>query len=250
MDADAFQSESSPNRRPNFATTRWSLVVAASGEEQLSAQHALETLCASYWYPLYAYIRRLGYREAEAEDLTQGFFAMLLARRDLAKADPARGRFRTFLLTALKHFLANQLERERALKRGGNRQLLSLDFPSAEDRYANEPMAGTTPDRLFDRQWALELLDRVGSILRAEYAEAGKDTLYRRLSAVMTEGTTDATYASLAAELGMSVGAVKVAAHRLRKRFGQRLRAEIAQTVAAPEDVEAEIRDLFRVLQS
>ena len=249
MESDDAHSGSAANSSSDFATTRWSLIVAATGGQQPAAQQALETLCAAYWYPLYAYIRRQGYRGPEAEDLTQGFFAMLLDRRDLAKADPERGRFRTFLLTALKHFLANQLERERALKRGGGRRVMSLDFPAAEHRYAGEPATGTTPDRLYDRQWALELLDRVATSLHAEYAAAGKQAIYRRLSAIMTAAITDDSYAAAAAELEMSVGAVKVAAHRLRQRFGQWLRSEIAETVLTPEDVDGEIRELFQVLQ-
>jgi RNA polymerase sigma-70 factor (ECF subfamily) len=249
MKSDDAQPGSAANSHADFATTRWSLIVAASEGQQPAAQQALETLCTAYWYPLYAYIRRQGYRGPEAEDLTQGFFAMLLDRRDLAKFNPERGRFRSFLLTALKHFLANQLERERALKRGGGQRVISLDFLNAEHRYAGESASGTAPDRLYDKQWALELLDRVASSLHDEYAAAGKQALYQRLSAIMTASITDDSYAAIAAELEMSVGAVKVAAHRLRQRFGQRLRSEIAETVLTPEDVDTEIRELFQVLQ-
>lgn len=232
-----------------FATTQWSLVRAANDDSAGTARGALEALCRRYWYPLYAYARRRGFQPSHAEDLTQGFFAQLLERRDLAKVDPARGRFRSFLLTAFQHFLLNQQEHGRALKRGGDRLALSLEMGDAEQRYRFEPADRDTPETLFARRWALDLLDRVRRQLRAEYVAAGKEPLYQRLQSTLAGEPTASTLAEIAAELQMSAGAVKVASHRLRQRFGLRLREEIAQTVDRPEEVDGEIRDLFEALR-
>ncbi|MGE5191466.1 MAG: RNA polymerase sigma factor, partial [Deltaproteobacteria bacterium] len=180
--SDTSEGALSPALQPErFATTRWSLVVAAAGNESGAARGALETLCTVYWYPLYAFVRRRGYAAAQAEDLTQGFFAMLLERGDLVKARPERGRFRSFLLTALKHFLLNEREREQALKRGGSRAPLSFDFPFAEGRFSREPSADTTPEDVFEKQWALTLLEQIQRQLRDEYTAAGKGALFDRL---------------------------------------------------------------------
>jgi RNA polymerase sigma factor (sigma-70 family) len=230
-----------------FATTRWSLVAAAQDPAAPEARQALAELCAAYWYPVYAYVRRRGHDHHAAQDLTQGFFARLLEKNDLAAADETRGRFRSFLLTACQHFLANEHDRATAQKRGGGQAHVPLDFADADGRYTREPADQTTPERVFDRQWALGVLDRVLAGLRNEYAESGRIRLFDTLKGSLT-GSTETGYAELADRLGMTEGAVKVAIHRLRQRYRDRLRAAIAETVATPEEVEDEIRDLFTAL--
>jgi RNA polymerase sigma-70 factor (ECF subfamily) len=231
-----------------FATTHWSLVLAAGGESP-AAREALAELCRLYWYPLYAYIRRHGHDADEAQDLTQEFFALLLARDDLAGLDPARGRFRAFLLGACRHFLANQRDRAQALKRGGGRRPLSLDLTGADGRYAAEPSHEQPPERLFERRWALTLLDQVMQRLRRYYEAAGQSALFERLKGTLT-GDAEGSYAETAAALDMTEGAVKVAAHRMRQRYRDLLREEIARTVADPAEVDDEVRTLFRALRS
>jgi RNA polymerase sigma factor (sigma-70 family) len=233
---------------PLFATTHWSVVMKAGGSDPDAARSALSSLCEGYWYPLYAFLRRRGSDTEEARDLTQGFFADLLERGDLGTADPERGRFRSFLLGSLKHFAANEHERERALKRGGDRPRLSLDFEAAEGRYQLEPPDNRTPERLFEAQWARELLDRVVDRLRGQYVEEGKRELFDRLVPCLAGDAEAQPYAEISRALEMTEGAVKVAAHRLRRRFRVSLRSEISQTVATPEDVEDEIRALFSAL--
>ena len=223
---------------------------AANGESQASARAALEELCRSYWYPLYAYARRRGHDGASAEDLTQGFFTQLLARDDLAKADPTRGRFRSFLLTAFQNFLLNEQVRQEALKRGGRHRVLSIDSAEAAARYELEAAGGESPERLFARRWALDLLARVRRQLRDEYVSAGKGELYQRLEGVLAGQLETAPLATIAAELGLSESAVKVASFRLRRRFGERLREEIAHTVSSPAEIDEEIRDLFEALRT
>lgn len=232
-----------------FATTQWSLVVAAAGTEAEAARRALESLCSLYWPPLYAYVRRQGFLAHQAEDLTQEFFAMLLDRGDLARARLERGRFRAFLLTALRHFLLNERERERALKRGGGRRRLSFDFPNAEGLYSRDVEAGAEPEAVFERQWALLLLVRARQRLGDEYAKAGKQVLFSRLEGMLAGDRLEGGYAEAGFDLGMTEGAVKVAMHRLRQRFGMHLRDEIAQTVASPAEVDEEIQDLFEALR-
>lgn len=229
-----------------FATTRWSLVAAAQDPAAPESRQALADLCAAYWYPVYAYVRRRGHDHHQAQDLTQAFFARLLEKNDLAAADRTRGRFRTFLLTACQHFLANQHDYEMAKKRGGGRSPVRLDFADADHRYAHEPAHDDTPERLFDRRWALDLLDRALAELRDEYEGSGRAKLFDALKGTLTGGAEG--YAELADRLGMTEGAVKVAVHRLRQRYRDRLRAAIAETVEKPEDVDDEVRDLFAAL--
>jgi RNA polymerase sigma-70 factor (ECF subfamily) len=229
-----------------FATTRWSLVVAARGNSP-AARDALAELCRLSWYPLYAYIRRKGHTHVEAEDLTQEFFTRLLERDDLATVDPSRGRFRSFLLASCNHFLSNQRDRDQALKRGGGRQPLPLDFHDAERRYVAEPGHDQTPERLFERRWALTLLERVLQRLQQDYEDSGKGNLFERLKGQLA-GETVGSYAEAAAELGLTEGAVKVAAHRLRQRYRDLLRDEIAQTLDDPAAVDDEIHALFTAL--
>lgn len=229
-----------------FATTRWSLVLAAQQSATPEAQHALTDLCQLYWYPLYAYIRRCGYEAHEAEDLTQGFFARLLENEGLRRVTPTRGRFRSFLLTACRHFLASERERARAQKRGGGR-VVSWDATEANRRYLCEPSDEASPERLFERRWALELLTRVLRRLREEYEGKGKRELFEALKGQLTGEGTEA-YLSLGAVLQMSEGAVKTAVHRLRKRYAELLHEQIRETVPSEAEVEEELRSLREIL--
>jgi RNA polymerase sigma-70 factor (ECF subfamily) len=232
--------------RPQFATTRWSVVVAAAGVDRVQAREACAILCAGYWYPLYAFVRRSGYGPADAEDLTQAFFARFLEKNDFAAADRDRGKFRSFLLAAMKHFLSNERDRNQAQKRGGGRQPLPFDITSGESRYQHEPSHELTAEKLFEQQWAVALLDRVLAMLRKQYSDAGKERLNDGLKTSLAAERQEAGYGELAAELGMTEGAAKVAVYRLRQRYRALLRSVIADTVASPDDVDEEIRDLFR----
>jgi RNA polymerase sigma factor (sigma-70 family) len=247
--ADEKQEPAPPGSR-QFATTRWTLVLAAGQRGSPQSSAALATLCENYWYPLYAYVRRRGYEADEAQDFTQAFFTRLLERNDLAAADPRRGRFRSFLLTSLKHFLANEWDRNRAQKRGGGRAALSIDFGTAEERYRAEPAHDLTPEKIFERRWALVLLENVLARLHDESAQAGTADSFDRLKGFLTGEQSAGTYGQLAAELNMSEGAVKVAVHRLRRRYRELLRAEIEETVADPDEIDQEIRALFSALGS
>jgi RNA polymerase sigma-70 factor (ECF subfamily) len=236
-------------RRGGFATTRWSLVLAAGDRDAPDAAEALAELCRAYWYPLYAYVRRWGRNPQDAQDLTQEFLTRVIERQYLRQADPGRGRFRSFLLASLKHFLSNERERERALKRGGGVAVLPFEIETAEGRYQCEPADEETPDRLFERRWALELLVRVLDRLRAEQEQAGRLGFFETVRDLLTEGRADQPYAGLAASLGMSEGALRVAVHRLRRRYGELLRQAIGETVADPAEVDEEIRYLFAALR-
>jgi RNA polymerase sigma factor (sigma-70 family) len=247
--ADEQQEPASFGPRP-FATTRWSLVLAAGQRCSPQSSAALATLCENYWYPLYAYVRRRGHDADEAQDFTQAYFARLLEKNDLAAADPGRGRFRAFLLTSLKHFLANEWDRARAEKRGGGRSVLSIDFGTAEERYRAEPSHDLTPEKIFERRWALVLLENVLARLHDESAQAGKADSFDRLKGFLTGEQAAVTYGKLAVELNTSEGAVKVAIHRLRRRYRELLRAEIEETVADAQEIDQEIRDLFSALGS
>ncbi len=238
------------DQNPNFATTQWSIVRAAGNVDSQVARSALEDLCQLYWYPLYSFVRRKGYESNEAEDLTQAFFADLLAREDLRKVRPELGRFRSFLLAALKNFLLNQWDRSQAQKRGGGRLHLSLDFSQADSQYRTVAVAEETPESLYERQWALTLLQRVNTLLKKEYENRGKGHVYDRLAEFLSGKSSESTQAAAAAELGMSEVAVKVALHRMRARFGELLRAEIRATVDSPEEIDDEISHLFAVLRA
>ena len=231
-----------------FPTTRWTLVVAAADPQRKEARSALVALCENYWYPLYAYLRRRGYPADEAQDLTQEFFMRVLEGRYLDRADPERGRFRAFILTSLKFFVADEADRQRAHKRGGG-VLVPLEFPPGEERYQREPVSDETPERIFERRWALSVLDRVVERLRSEFVQHGRPEHFERLK-VFLLGQSDAPYAALAREMNTSEGALKVAIYRLRKRYRELFRQEIADTVADPADVESEIRYLAAVLMS
>jgi RNA polymerase sigma-70 factor (ECF subfamily) len=214
------------------------------------ARESIAELCEAYWYPLYAFIRRRGHDPEKARDLTQEFFADALEKRLLAEADPSRGRFRSFLRTVCAHFLANRRDWENARKRGGGRAVLPIDTVGAEARYACELADGLTPDRIFDRSWALTLLGRVVDELRREYDEAGKAATFEALLGVLAGDPDVPSYAAVAARLGTTEGAARVAAHRLRRRYGELLRREIASTLAEPAEVDDEIRDLFAALDA
>jgi RNA polymerase sigma-70 factor (ECF subfamily) len=229
-------------------TTHWSVVLAARGDSATVAREALETLCRSYWYPLYAYARRMGQAPHDAEDLTQEFFARLLEKDWLLAAAPEKGRFRTFLLVALKRFMAKEWQRAGAQKRGGGRQHLSLDTTDAEQRYAGEPTEPWTAEDIYERRWAMTLLQQALEQLRAEFAEGGKEAEFECLKHWLSADRGGIPYAELAAELGHSEGAARVAVHRLRKRFRQLFREVIAATVAEGESVEEELRHLVAVL--
>jgi RNA polymerase sigma-70 factor (ECF subfamily) len=240
-------STSTPPSAGVFATTRWTVVMQA-GTDSPDAQQALETLCRNYWYPLYAYVRRQGHSPHDAQDLTQAFFARLLEKNYLADVQREKGRFRSFLLASLKHFLANEWDRERALKRGGGRKLIALDEDSAESRYKLEPNVDLSADKIYERRWALTLLDQVLAKLRSEFERDGKLEHFETLKQYLSAGRTSVSYAQAADKLGMNEGAIKVAVHRLRKRYRELLRAEIAQTVATASEIDAEIRYLFAAL--
>lgn len=232
-----------------FATTQWSVVVAAGHGSSPTCRQALATLCASYWYPLYAYVRRKGHHPAEAQDLTQAFFTDLLERDTLRVADQERGKFRAFLLGSLNHFLAKQWRAANARKRGGGVPPISLDFASGETRYCHEPAHELTPESIFERRWAMTLLENSLNRLRDEYARAGKLKLVETLSAYLGGGDR-VPYQDIAAQLEMTEGAVKVATHRMRKRCRELLRDEIGQTVDGPEEIDDELRHLFNVVAS
>lgn len=229
-----------------FPTTRWTLVVAAGNPQRKEARLALVSLCENYWYPLYAYLRRHGFPADRAQDLTQEFFTRVVEGRYLDRADPEKGRFRSFLLTSLKFFVADEEDRRRARKRGGG-QLLPLEFSSGEERYQREPAHDETPERIFERRWALSLLDRVMDKLRDEFVQHGRSEHFERLKEFLL-GQSDAPYAAVAREMNTSEGALKVAIHRLRNRYRDLFRQEIADTVADPAEVESELRYLAAVL--
>ena len=240
---------SSFGAKANFAATRWSVVLAAGGDhEATDTRRALEELIQAYWFPLYAYARRQGQPSAQAEDLVQGFLTRLLEKKDLAGVDRAKGWFRSFLLASLKHFMANEYDKKRALKRGGSARVISIDALDAEARYAVEPAHDMTPDRLFDRRWALAVLDQVLWRLRQEYTNAGKDHLFETIKDCLTPHRGRSSYAQLAQCLEMTQGALKVAVHRMRRRYRDLLRDEIAQTVDSPLQVEEEITYLLNCL--
>jgi RNA polymerase sigma-70 factor (ECF subfamily) len=243
-------SDPSAGRDDGFASTRWSVVARARDRSTAEAREALASLCGTYWYPLYAYIRRQVSSAEEAEELTQEFFARLLGRAALAGVDRSKGKFRAYLLACCKHFLANERDRRRARKRGGGRTIVSLDFPSAAARYRQEPADSLTPEKLFQRRWALTLLEAVLEQLRREYLDAGKGPLYEALKVALVGGPAAQPHAQVGAALGMTDAAVKKAAQRLRQRYREVLRQQIGETVDGPEAVEEEIRELFAVLQS
>ena len=231
-----------------FTTTHWSVVLAAQADNPDRARAALEQLCTVYWYPLYAYLRRRGQPPADAEDLVQGFIAHLLERRFFQDADRDKGRFRSYLLASLNHFVADIAERDGRLKRGAGKPLLSLDAVGAERRYALEPADPTNPEQLFERRWALTLLDTVLQRLETEAVESGRADLFRQIKGVLLGDRGGVTYAVLAPQLGLSEAALTMTVQRLRRRYRELVREEIAHTVSRPVEIDEEMRHLFQVL--
>lgn len=247
MAADQSHLRGDVSHAPVFVTTHWSVVLTA-GRSDTRAQAALEHLCRVYWYPIYHFVRRQGHSVHDAQDLTQEFFARLLEKNWIANADQSRGRFRSFLLLVLKRFLTAEWRRANVQKRAGNRSWLPLPLDTGETRYTSEPADNHTPEQAFEKQWALTILETALRQLRSDYEQDGKVRLFESLKPCLTGGRESQPYAALAATLEMSEGAIKVAVHRLRERFRERLKAEIAHTVASPGDVGDEMRHLLRVL--
>lgn len=241
--------------RPKFAagvftTTHWSVVLSAGHPESPSAQQALDLLCRNYWYPLYAFVRREGHSPMDAEDLTQGFFAKLVEKNYLGQVHRERGKFRSFLLAALRHYVCDEYDRDRALKRGGGRVVRWDEADRSEERYRNEKDETLSPERLYDREWAVTLLERALERLRREYRAAEKEALFERLKLFAAGGKSDLPWSEVAAQAGLTESALKSALHRLRRRYRDLIRDEVAQTVSGPQEVEEELRHLIALVGS
>ena len=244
-----YDAERSSDTTPRwFVTTHWSVVLSAKQEGSTEADAALERLCRTYWWPLYAFVRRRGYEVHDAQDLTQEFFARLLAKDFLRAVDRSKGKFRSFLLAALEHFLAKEWRHAHAQKRGGKFTFVSTDAGLAEQQYLQVPASNLSAQQLFEQQWAMTLLDQTVARLRAEFVAAGKGTLFEELKIFLTGEKQAASYAKLATKLGTTEAALKMAVRRMRQRYGELLRAEIANTVTSPEEVGDELRALFGAL--
>jgi len=239
--------KNAPVRSPRFQTTRWTVVLAARSGHDPSSAEAMRVLCAAYWYPLYAFVRRNGHGPEDAQDLTQAFFERLLEKDFLRLAVREKGRFRTFLLVALKRFLTNDWRKRRALKRGGGASHVSIDADEGERRLAAEPLDVSSPEILYDRQWAFTVIERALSRLRAHYESSGRGDLYGRFKDFLTAPSREAGFAAAAMAAGMSEGAAHVALHRMRKRFREFFRQELAETVT-PEKVEEELQRIREIL--
>jgi RNA polymerase sigma factor (sigma-70 family) len=242
------ESTISSKPRNYFATTHWTVVLAAGSGEMERSKVALEKLCQVYWFPLYAYVRRRGYSSHDAQDLTQGFFECLLKRQSLVHADPNRGRFRSFMLGAMNHFIADEWNKARAQKRGGKDTNISLDIEDAENRLDHNPARHDSPDVAFDKEWATALLNEVLNRLEQEYRSAGKKDLFDGLSGALAGSRNSVSYAELAKRLSLTDGNARVAVHRLRKRYRELLLTEIANTVRSPEDINDELHHLFKTM--
>lgn len=247
MQEDWVRHDSQPPAQ--FATTRWTMVVAAGQRDSPDARQAMEFLCRRYWSPLYVYLRRRGCDRSEAEDLVQGFFAHLLEKRGLRNVAPRTCKFRSFLLASLKNFAADEWRRGRTERRGGGRCILPLEFEEAEASYSREPSDRLSADRLFDRSWAMTVIARAMEALKHEYVRAGKGELFEQLKGHITAESEAGLYRMVADRLGMSDGAARVAAHRLRRRLRELIRGEIAETVTTAEELEEEVRDLFAAFE-
>ncbi len=231
-----------------FATTHWSVVRRAGMNPGEEAAQALETLCRAYWYPLYAFVRRLGHSPEDAQDITQSFFAYLLEKGLIGRAQPEAGRFRSFLIGSLKNFMANDFRREQAQKRGGGAMVISFDAQTAEERYACEPVEPKNPLTLFQQAWAVEVLDHAIERLESEYHSDGKIKIFQALHLFLQGDRGSQTYAEIGVALGLSEGAVKVTVHRMRQRYRELLRAAVANTVSDPIEVDDELRHLLKAL--
>ena len=248
--AEADSSNYLPATAREFTTTHWSVVLAAGDIASPQAEIALAELCRTYWYPLYAFVRRKGHSTHDAQDLTQAFFARLLEKNYVAQADQERGRFRTYLLAALIHFLADEWDKTRRQKRGGGREIISFDAASAEERYRLEPVEPPDPAKLYERRWVTTLFDRVLARLEEEFHEAGKDRLFDQLKGSLLAEDSGPSYIELGMRLGLTEDAVKQAVRRMRRRYRELFREEIAQTVAGPGEVKAELKHLFAILST
>jgi RNA polymerase sigma factor (sigma-70 family) len=231
-----------------FKMTHWSVVVLAGQGQSAPADAALAKLCQTYWYPLYVFVRRQGHSQEDAQDLVQAFFARVLEKNYFKDADRDKGKFRSFLLIAVKRFLANEWDRANRLKRGGGQTMIPLDEERTEARYAVEPVDEASPEKAFERRWALTLLDQVLKQLEAEFADAGKAAIFAELKAFLSGESSGSTYVEIGKRLGMSEANMKVTVHRLRQRYRELLRLEIANTVDSPEAIDDEIRHLFAAL--
>ena len=248
--SDDSHVSSTPTGTSRFATTHWSVVLAAGNSSSPQHREALSTLCRTYWFPLYAYLRRRGCNAHQAEDYTQAFFTRMLEKHSLSEVEPKPGKFRSFLLASLKHFIANELDRARSQKRGGSHTILSLNFGNAENQYVLEPAHQMSPEKLFEKSWALTVLEQAMNQLEAEFASSNKQRLFDRLRVYLAAETDAIPYRDVAAQLRMTEGAVKIAVHRLRSRYRELLRDEVAQTVATQEQIDEEISDLLAVLST
>jgi RNA polymerase sigma-70 factor (ECF subfamily) len=244
------QPDSVGDAQGAFATTHWSVVLAAKDSESLEVDGALEALCRSYWYPLYVFVRRRGYSPHDAQDLTQEFFARLLHKDYLRSVDRRKGKFRSFLLAALEHFLANEWRRSQAEKRGGKVQFIPMDQDTSEQRYLQVPASGLSPEAAFEQQWATAILQTVLKRLRQEFMESDKSAAFDELKVYLTGEKPESSYDELAAKIGKTPAALKMAVSRMRHRYGELLREEIAHTVSNPLEVEEEMRALFAALSS
>lgn len=239
--------DSGGGQSPEFRQTRWSLVRRAGGFDSPESREALESLCRAYWFPIYAFIRRQGHTPPDAQDLTQGFFVRLLAGHSIARADPQLGRFRTFLLGALKHFLADAQRKADAWKRGGGVEIISFEQAQAEERYQLEPVDDRTPDKIFEQRWTVVLLEAAAARLREEFRAAGKERQFEVLKPFLSSEGDEGAYAQAGTKLNRSPKTVRVAVHRIRRRFRYLVRSAIADTVSTPDEVEEEYRSLFSV---
>lgn len=235
-------------RNPVFATTHWSVVLQAGESHSSQSSAALEKLCRTYWYPLYAFIRRKGRTEEDAKDLTQQFFARLLERKDFQSVDARKGKFRTFLLASLTHFLSNERDYAQAAKRGGGATIISLDAINAEQWHRFEPVSELSPDKLFDQRWAMTLLEQAVSQLREEMMAGGKAGQFEQLKTFLTHEPRASDYAAMAERLGGTNQSIAVTVHRMRQRYRELVRAEVANTVSSPIEVEEEMRHLYSAL--
>jgi RNA polymerase sigma-70 factor (ECF subfamily) len=249
MSSNLSEDGSTHQTAARFVTTHWSVVLAAGADASQAGRHALEQLCRAYWPPVYAYARRTGYTPEDARDLTQGFFARLIEMESLSRADPERGRFRSFLLGAFKHFLAHERDRAQALKRGGGVYWVRVDPGTDGSDSAGAPVELRTPDRVYDERWAAALLERVLGRLRQEFAESGRGELFDAFKGFLAGQPVEGGYTGAASRLGMTEGAAKMTVSRLRDRYRRLLRAEVAQTLVKAEDVDNELRQLLAILR-
>lgn len=246
-DANSTRSKYTPACR--FATTHWTIIsTAARGTESLETHRALESLCQGYWFPLYAYLRQRGYGKDQAEDYTQAFFAHLLEKHGLQNVEPGKYRFRSYLLAALNNFVIDDWRRKQSPKRGKGKRILSLQIEEAEHRYSLDPIDDLTPERMFDRSWALTVIRRALDVLRSEYESAGKQRLFDGLKGQITPNQAARPYREAAAELGISENVARVTVHRMRARLGELVRNEVAETVSSSQELEDEIGELFAAL--